>query len=207
MLDSPALVDVLPIAPQIYEGLRSRVLFAQLLPGEPISKTEVAKSYRVSRQPVREAFIKLAEAKLVKIRPQRGTTVAYISHDAVMDARLVREAIEVDVVKQAAKRCDDAGRVELKAQLQAQAQFAEIDEREFLRLDDLFHQTLAGISDHPNAWAIIEDLKVHMDRDDGQNILDDLGRGGQPGYPVIGRLEGLAELRGVERALSHSGRR
>ena len=30
--------------------------------------------------------------------------------------------------------------------------------------------------------------------DHGQDILDDLGRRGQPGYPAIGRLKGLAEL-------------
>ncbi len=39
--------------------------------------------------------------------------------------------------------------------------------------------------------------------DHGQNILDDHGRRTQPGYPAIGRLKGLAELRGIEAALSH----
>ncbi|SMC74344.1 mannonate dehydratase [Primorskyibacter flagellatus] len=38
--------------------------------------------------------------------------------------------------------------------------------------------------------------------DHGQDILDDLGRSAQPGYPSIGRLKGLAELRGIIAALS-----
>jgi len=45
------------------------------------------------------------------------------------------------------------------------------------------------------------DWEIPMRPDHGQDILDDRGRGGQPGYPAIGRLKGLAELRGVEAAL------
>ncbi|WP_026614818.1 mannonate dehydratase [Ensifer aridi] len=48
-----------------------------------------------------------------------------------------------------------------------------------------------------------EDHQIPMRPDHGQEILDDLTRGAQPGYPAIGRLKGLAELRGIERALSH----
>lgn len=49
------------------------------------------------------------------------------------------------------------------------------------------------------------DHTLPMRPDHGQDILDDLARGAQPGYPAIGRLKGLAELRGVERALSAGG--
>lgn len=45
------------------------------------------------------------------------------------------------------------------------------------------------------------DHLIPMRPDHGQDILDDLTRGAQPGYPAIGRLKALAELRGVERAL------
>jgi mannonate dehydratase len=49
-----------------------------------------------------------------------------------------------------------------------------------------------------------DDHQIPMRPDHGQEILDDLTRGAQPGYPAIGRLKGLAELRGIERALSHA---
>ncbi len=48
------------------------------------------------------------------------------------------------------------------------------------------------------------DHRIPMRPDHGQEILDDLTRGAQPGYPAIGRLKGLAELRGIERALLHA---
>ena len=49
------------------------------------------------------------------------------------------------------------------------------------------------------------DWQIPMRPDHGQDILDDAARGAQPGYPAIGRLKGLAELRGIMRTLSHPG--
>lgn len=49
------------------------------------------------------------------------------------------------------------------------------------------------------------DAVIPMRPDHGQDILDDLNRKAQPGYPLIGRLKGLAELRGVSRALARWG--
>lgn len=48
-----------------------------------------------------------------------------------------------------------------------------------------------------------KDHAIPMRPDHGQDILDDLGRRSQPGYPTIGRMKGLAELRGVMRALEY----
>jgi len=49
-----------------------------------------------------------------------------------------------------------------------------------------------------------EDHSIPFRPDHGQDILDDHSRGGQPGYPAVGRLKGLAELRGLISGLEYS---
>lgn len=58
-------------------------------------------------------------------------------------------------------------------------------------LDEEAARRAAGRADHV----------IPMRPDHGQDIVDDLTRQSQPGYPLVGRLRGLAELRGVEAAL------
>lgn len=50
------------------------------------------------------------------------------------------------------------------------------------------------------------DCDIPMRADHGHQIADDFNRRVQPGYPLIGRLRGLAELRGVATALSSQNR-
>src|SRR5690606_12460740 len=93
-LDSRAAVG-----PQLYRMLWDRIVRGDLVPGTRLSEVDIAAVYGTSRQPVREAFIKLAEASLIEVRPQRGSYVRRIDPAAVMSAQFVREAVEADIVR------------------------------------------------------------------------------------------------------------
>jgi DNA-binding GntR family transcriptional regulator len=150
--------------PQLLRILRERIVTNKLAPGAQLSEADVATAFGVSRQPVRETFIKLADEGLVEIRPQRGTFVRKISIDAVMDGRFVREAIEASVVKLVAQTPDPAVIKELRGLIAAQARVDIGDGGSFIPLDDAFHRTLVEAAGKSNAWRVIESTKSQMDR-------------------------------------------
>ncbi|MDQ0323030.1 DNA-binding GntR family transcriptional regulator [Pararhizobium capsulatum DSM 1112] len=152
------------VGPQVYRILREQIIQAELLPGERISESEIAKTLSISRQPVREAFIKLSEEGLVQVLPQRGTYVTKISTASVMDVRFVREAIEADIVRHLAADHAAATITELRSQISRQKQVRQNDRAAFLRLDELFHHTLAAAAGKAYAWSVVESVKAQMDR-------------------------------------------
>ncbi|OCX63787.1 GntR family transcriptional regulator [Thioclava sp. SK-1] len=154
----------LPVGPQLTRVLRDCIVRNLLIPGTRISEAEVGAKFGISRQPVREAFIKLAEEGLLEIRPQRGTFVRKISLQAVTDARFVREAVEADIVKACALAPSAELIRELRSQIRAQTRLADDRPAAFVPLDDEFHHTLAEGAGRTNAWAVIEGMKSQMDR-------------------------------------------
>ena len=152
------------VVDQLYATLRCAIVDNDLSPGARISEAEIAQHYGVSRQPVREAFIKLANEGLLEIRPQRGTFVAKISIPAVMDARFVREAVEADIVKLLAQAPEPALIADLQGQLVRQRDIIGGSARDFMEADEAFHHTLAVGAGKENAWRVIVEMKAQMDR-------------------------------------------
>jgi DNA-binding GntR family transcriptional regulator len=152
------------ISAQVYRQLRSAIIRGELCPGERLSESAIAQQYSTSRQPVREAFIKLAEERLVRIQPQSGTFVVQISMTDVLDARFVREVIEVAVAREAAISAPLSAVRELRHQVDRQRTIASGHNAEFLVLDEAFHRALALSVGHAHAWRVIESIKAQMDR-------------------------------------------
>ncbi|AFR02235.1 GntR family transcriptional regulator [Pectobacterium brasiliense] len=154
-----------PVNQQIYRVLRKDIVECNIPPGKLLSEKEISVRFDVSRQPVREAFIKLAEAGLVQIMPQRGTFVMKISEQRVADARFIRQALECAIARRAAEMVTEEQLLTLEHNLRRQELAAQNDQvREFLSLDDSFHQLLTQIANCPLAWETIESIKATMDR-------------------------------------------
>ena len=87
---------------EIFDHLRAEIDALRLRPGDRISEAEIAARFGVSRQPVRDAFTRLANLDLLLIRPQRATEVKRFSAREIEKSRFVRAAVEAEVLRRAA---------------------------------------------------------------------------------------------------------
>lgn len=149
----------------VYETLHSEIVSLEILPGAKLSETEVARRFGVSRQPVRNAFTKLGNDDLLVIQPQKATKVRGFSMERIALARLVRIAVELEVVHQAIKIWDAAREAELAQNLILQEQALQNgDLQAFHALDYDFHKLIYVLGGNPLAFEVMLDCKQKVDR-------------------------------------------
>ena len=150
-------------AQQVHDWLYRCVLRGDLLPGTRLSETEIAAQVNLSRQPVREAFIRLAADGLAEVLPQRGTYIGRISMRAVLSARFIREAVESDLARHAAATRPDLTAMAAELTVQERCD-VEGDVPGFIESDDRFHRAMALAADQGAVWQDLERLKAQMNR-------------------------------------------
>ena len=144
--------------------MRTAIIQCDLVPGQAISEIEMSKRFSISRQPVREAFIKLGEERLLEVRPQRGTYVRKISVKEVLDARHLREIIELSIVREVTRQHDATLIRNLRRNIAQQQKAKPGDSRSFLALDEDLHKMFALHAGREYAWRVAESVKAQMDR-------------------------------------------
>lgn len=149
----------------IFEHLHDEIISLRLRPGDKISEADIAARFDVSRQPVRDAFSRLANLDLLLIRPQRATEVRRFSHREIVKSRFVRSSIEREVLRLAATHCTPKDATKLKAALVEQGKAIKKGDTEaFGKLDYKFHELLCRIGRVEFAFDVILTEKSKLDR-------------------------------------------
>ena len=165
MENSARLTERRTSVDEVFDYLHDQIVSLALRPGDKISEADIAARFGISRQPVRDAFSRLANLDLLLIRPQRATEVKRFSMREIQKARFVRASIEKEVLRRAAKRCDDASAALLDAVIADQnkaIQDRNIDG--FTALDYAFHKTICDIAEADFAFDVIMTEKAKVDR-------------------------------------------
>ena len=153
------------VAEDIFQYLRADTIALRLIPNTKLSEVEVAKKFQVSRQPVREAFLRLGEMNMLQIRPQMATRVCKISIQEILNIRFLRTAVEVEVCR---RICETATAEDLEPiQLNLDRQKHVIEHGtfdQFQELDYEFHELLCIAAGVGAAFKMILETKSHVDR-------------------------------------------
>ena len=138
--DASAPIDRRLLRDDVYGRLRDAIVDGTFAPGEQLRDVELAAWLGVSRTPVREALLRLAEAGLVVAQPGRSTTVSSLDTRAVRDARDVVAAMHEVAVREAVGSLTDG---DLEAMREANRRFESAIEQgdvdAALRADDELH--------------------------------------------------------------------
>jgi GntR family transcriptional regulator, rspAB operon transcriptional repressor len=149
----------------VYRDLRRAIIAMELAPGTPIAEKDITERYGISRTPVREAVLKLAEDRLVDVVPKSGTFVARIPLSVLREALVARRALEEVTVRAATARASQSQIMQLRAIIQRQQEMADIaDETAFHRADEDFHAEIAAIGRFPGIWDMIQQIRIQIER-------------------------------------------
>lgn len=135
------------LAKTIFEELRSGIVSGELVPGTLYSVHDLAARLGVSRTPVREALIQLAERGMVRFERNRGARVLQTSLHDVEEVFALRLLLEVPATFRATGRQESGWVSDLSAHLAAMRTAAdEHDEAAFMVADRRFHHTINAAS-------------------------------------------------------------
>ncbi|WP_167133015.1 GntR family transcriptional regulator [Paramicrobacterium chengjingii] len=94
----PIAHDIPSLSDTVFDRIREAILTRNLLPGSRVVESTIAKQFSVSKTPVREAFLKLAQIGLIE-QDGRESRVVSASRKAIEDSFQVRRVLEDEALK------------------------------------------------------------------------------------------------------------
>lgn len=152
-------------ARQAYEHIKAAIIVGDIVPGKLYSVNQFATALGVSRTPVREALLMLAQEGMLVMERNRGFRMGTITVEELNEIVQLRKFLEVPAMEllaalQPAPIQAFTTASTIYADLQAAAD--EPDLLEFLRLDRLFHLTLLSALGNSRLTALVGDLRDRM---------------------------------------------
>lgn len=148
---------------RVGEALRDAINSGTLRAGELHSANEIAEQLGVSRTPVREALLVLADAGMVRLERNRGFRVLRRSPEHIAEVFQLRLMLEVPAARYAASRAGPGLAAQLRAQLDAMHAAAAADDEPLVsRLDRGFHELVLNVSQNRMLTSIVAGLRDQL---------------------------------------------
>lgn len=152
----------LPMPERVYRQLRGRILDGTLEPGRLLRQEEIARSFNVSRVPVREAMGRLEVDGLIVLRPRRGYAVVRLEQEEIVEIFELRVVIEEHAAMVAARARTPADVLEVEAlveRMEAVARRGGDYGAEWARLNRDFHSRLVASGRRRRLSNVVDTLR------------------------------------------------
>lgn len=148
-----------------YESLRDDILNWRIAPGTALSETELALRLGVSRTPLRAALARLALEGLVDTSRGRTGVVPDVSVESIAQQFEVREALELQAARLAARRRDPAVFTELADRFAHATEVLTAGGTEaYYAVVARFDQAMDDAVGNPAMRAALEGVRIHLFR-------------------------------------------
>ena len=150
-------IDRALLRDEVFTRLRAAIVDGTFAPGEQLKDHELAAWLGVSRTPVREALLRLADAGLVLASPGRSTIVASLDLRAARDARDVVAAMHEVAVLEATSsmtRADLSGMRAANKRFRSALSARNVDEA--LAADDDLHAIPVRVAGNRAVEAVLD---------------------------------------------------
>ena len=140
--------------------LGTAILRGEIAPGTRLREETLAKSYAVSRTPIREALIQLSASGLVALERNRGATVLQLSRSDVTEIYDLRSLLEAEAAARAATRATPEIVDELFEACNQFRGLRRASASEQLAVDNRFHSAIAAASGSKRLFACVRQVAM-----------------------------------------------
>ncbi len=146
----------------IFRALRKAIIEGELKDGTPLRQDDIAKAFKTSRYPVREAIARLEQQGLVTVQRYKGAVVATLSMQDAAEIFDLRAKLEADIIRAAVPQM--TAEVLQTAEAHLGAFLRCRDPMRWGRINRDFHATLYSVSGLPYHVEIVEASMDRIDR-------------------------------------------
>lgn len=146
------------LASRALKLIRNEIVTGVLPPGTVLSANTLAERFGVSRTPVRDALLQLAQAGMVRMEKNRGAVVLATSLDDLVEVYQLRLMLEVPLAAQAARVRSVEQMAEIREAHEAMRR-ASGEPADLLVLDRDLHQAIARAAGNTRVMNMLADLR------------------------------------------------
>jgi DNA-binding GntR family transcriptional regulator len=148
-----------------YEQLKEAIVGLELPPGAPLREVTIATQLGVSKTPIREALVRLANEGLVTVEPYRGAFASVPTHLERREVYELRALLEGDCARRGAQTMTSLNKKKLTASARAgQAALAQGDVKSLVRHFEEFDALVRGEAGGARVASLLSNLADHIRR-------------------------------------------